>query len=230
MTAWPTATTLAALTIALLSQGGALAFQTSQQLSAVTSSSSRCSNPMHRLLAGSDASADKSEDDIDAPLQPFLPAMDPKYSVTGPVGEGDFIISRTGPPTPEEMSNEQMLKIVKSQCTDLEVNTLVWKCLGYRFNEEEEKWEPTEVFPNWKEKYPEPPDFIGMQRVYSKEVDGPSLRSTQALVRSIPAGNKKFLIPQLKPLGWKGFVVSLHFCDCVLSFEQCTMLKLLSYF
>ena len=25
------------------------------------------------------------------------------------------------------------------KCTDLEVNTLVWKCLGYRFNEENEE-------------------------------------------------------------------------------------------
>ena len=128
------------------------------------------------------------------------------------MGEGKFIISRTGPPTAEEMSNEQMLKIVKIECNDLEVNTLVWKCLGYRFNEEEEKWEPTEVFPNWKERFPDPPDFIGMQRVYSREVDQPSLRSNQALVRSIPPGNKQSLKTQLKPIGWKGYNVSLQCC------------------
>mmetsp|Transcript_13609 Transcript_13609/g.22864 ORF Transcript_13609/g.22864 Transcript_13609/m.22864 type:complete len:278 (-) Transcript_13609:48-881(-) len=203
---WPTA--LAALTIAILPQGGVLAFQTAHQSFAASCSSSRCSSPVHRLLAsGSDASTDKSDDDNVGPdiLQPFVPALDPKYSVRGPVGEGKFIISRTGPPTAEEMSNEQMLKIVKIECNDLEVNTLVWKCLGYRFNEEEEKWEPTEVFPNWKERFPDPPDFIGMQRVYSREVDQPSLRSNQALVRSIPPGNKQSLKTQLKPIGWKGY-------------------------
>ena len=174
--------------------------------------------PVHRLLAGSDGSTDDEKSDApideDAPdiLQPFVPAMDPKYSVRGPVGEEKFIISRTGPPTSEEISNEQMLKIVKIECTDLEVNTLVWKCLGYRFNEEEDKWEPTEVFPNWKERFPDPPDFIGMQRVYSKEVDQPSLRSNQALVRSIPPDNKQSVKSQLKPLGWKGYTVSLQFC------------------
>lgn len=215
MTSWPTA--LAALTIALLSQEGALAFQTSQQLFAVTCSSSGCSSPVHRLLAASDASTDKSDDDCCPPidnddpdiLQPFVPAMDPKYSACGPVGDGKFIISRTGPPTVEEMSNEQMLKIVKIECTDLEVNTLVWKCLGYRFSEEEEKWEPTEVFPNWKERFPDPPDFIGMQRVFSKEVDEPCLRANQSLVRSIPTDNKQNIKAALKPLGWTGYKVSL---------------------
>eukprot|EP00956_Cyclotella_meneghiniana_P012111 scaffold17189_cov67-Cyclotella_meneghiniana.AAC.2 len=138
-------------------------------------------------------------------LKPFLPAMDPKYSVNGPVGQGDFILSRTGPPTPEELSNEQMLKIVKIECNDLEVNTLVWKCMGYRFNEETESWDSDEVFPNWREKYPTPPDLIGMQRVYEREVDQISLRSNQALVRSIPAGNKQSLKKELIPLGWTGY-------------------------
>mmetsp|Transcript_7288 Transcript_7288/g.15002 ORF Transcript_7288/g.15002 Transcript_7288/m.15002 type:complete len:287 (-) Transcript_7288:187-1047(-) len=140
-----------------------------------------------------------------APLQPFLPAMDPKYSVRGPVGDGNFLLSRNGPPTIEELSNDQMLKIVKLESSDLEVNTLVWKCLGYRFNEETESWDPTDVFPKWKEKYPSPPDLIGMQRVYSREVDQPSLRSNQALVRSIPVDNKQSLKEHLKPLGWKGY-------------------------
>lgn len=222
---WHTAA-LAAISIALLSQSGAFAFQTTRhQPFSASCSSSRCSRPVHRLLAGSDGSNDKSDDDCCPPidengpeiLQPFIPAMDPKYSVRGPVGEGKFIISRTGPPTAEEMSNEQMLKIVKIECTDLEVNTLVWKCLGYRFNEEEEKWEPTEVFPNWKERFPDPPDFIGMQRVYSREVDQPSLRSNQALVRSIPPDNKQSLKAQLKPIGWKGYNVSLTCCLCLIT-------------
>jgi len=156
-----------------------------------------------------------SEDDCSCPppneadgpdiLKPFLPAMDPKYSVKGPVGEGIFFLSRSGPPTAEELSNEQMLNIVKIECSDLEVNTLVWKCLGYRFNEETESWYPDEVFPKWKDKYPTPPDLIGMKRVYSREVDQVSLRSNQALVRSIPVDNKQSLKKHLAPLGWKGY-------------------------
>ncbi|KAL7549619.1 hypothetical protein ACHAWF_012886 [Thalassiosira exigua] len=148
---------------------------------------------------------DCSDDDGPELLQPYLPAMDPNYPVRGPVGEGKFILSRSGPPTAEELSNEQMLQIVKIECSDLEVNTLVWKCLGYRFDEEGESWSPVEVFPKWKERFPTPPDLIGMQRVYSREVDQPSLRSNQALVRSIPADNKQSLKTHLKPLGWTGY-------------------------
>jgi hypothetical protein len=161
------------------------------------------------------ASATEPKKDVVKPkiLEPFPEAADPKYAVRGPVGEGDFVICRTGGPTTEELSNENMLRIVKSECTDLEVNTLVWKCLGYRFNEEKEEWEATEVFPNWKERFPTPPDLIGMQRVYSREVDQPSLRSNQALVRSVPVDNKQSLKTHLKPLGWKGFQVSRFFLN-----------------
>lgn len=139
-------------------------------------------------------------------LKPFPPAMDPRYSVFGPVGEGTFVLSRSGPPTPEELSNEQILLIVRDGiATDLEVNTLVWKCLGYRFDTINELWEATEVFPNWKECFPNPPDLIGMRREYSKEIDSPSLRSNQALVKSIPMEFKQSLKTHLRPLGWTGY-------------------------
>jgi Domain of unknown function (DUF1823) len=148
-------------------------------------------------------------------LQPFLPASDPSYRNVGPVGQGDFVVRRTGSPTPEELTNENILKIVSIQCSDLEVNTLVWKCLGYRFKEQEgggdeieegyNRWSADECFPNWQEKFPDPPDLIGMQRIYSPEVDKPSLKANQSLVRSIPADNKQSLKTHLKPLGWKGY-------------------------
>lgn len=173
------------------------------------------------LFAADDAPAAAS-DDCDCPpvsendgpdiLKPYLPAMDPKYYVRGPVGEENFILSRTGAPTTEELSNEQMLKIVKIECSDLEVNTLVWKCMGYRFNEETEEWDSDEVFPKWREKYPTPPDLIGMKRVYERDVDQISLRSNQALVRSIPADNKQSLKEHLIPLGWTGYQVSYSWC------------------
>ena len=191
----------------------------------------------HHLFA-TDATKPANDGDCDCPpvnqsdgpdiLKPFLPAMDPKYSVNGPVGQEHFIVSRTGPPTPEELSNEQMLKIVKIECNDLEVNTLVWKCMGYRFNEETESWDSEGVFPNWREKYPTTPDLIGMQRVYEREVDQISLRSNQALVRSIPADNKQSLKKELIPLGWTGYQVSFGYCSLCKSSYDVLMLICIS--
>ena len=179
----------------------------------------------HSILPLQESQSDTASEDSPNPrsaeqvkpiiLEAFPEAADPKYAVRGPVGQGEFIISREGPPTAEELSNENILKIVTSQCTDLEVNTLVWKGLGYRFNVETEEWDNSECFPNWREKYPTPPDLIGMQRVYSREVDQISLRSNQALVRSVPVDNKQGLKQQLKPLGWKGYQVRLRLYMCM---------------
>lgn len=151
-------------------------------------------------------SEDKEGDDsVPAPLQPYVPALDPSFPVRFPIGESSFVIARAGPPLAPELANENILKIVQLDCTDLEVNTLVWKCLGYRFDGDAEKWVPEEVFPKWKERFPDPPDLIGMTRIYSREVDQASLRSNQALVRSVPVDNKQSLKVALKPLGWKGY-------------------------
>eukprot|EP00544_Gedaniella_sp_CCMP2646_P012392 CAMPEP_0202499570 /NCGR_PEP_ID=MMETSP1361-20130828/30186_1 /ASSEMBLY_ACC=CAM_ASM_000849 /TAXON_ID=210615 /ORGANISM="Staurosira complex sp., Strain CCMP2646" /LENGTH=260 /DNA_ID=CAMNT_0049131793 /DNA_START=46 /DNA_END=825 /DNA_ORIENTATION=- len=157
------------------------------------------------LRATADSNKNEKQEVKPDILEPFPSAADPKYSVRGPVGEGDFIVTRSGGPSAEELTNENLLRILKIECSDLEVNTLVWKCLGYRFDEDNEEWKPDEVFPNWKEKYPTPPDLIGMQRIYSKEVDQPSLRANQAIVRSIPVDNKQSLKTHLKPLGFTGY-------------------------
>lgn len=142
-------------------------------------------------------------------LEPYSPARDPLYPVRGPVGEGKFILSRSGPPTIQELSNDQILLIVRDDiATDLEVNTLVWKCLGYRYDAVHERWEATHVFPKWKERFLDPPDLIGMRREYSKEIDSLSLRSNQALVKSIPMEHKQSLKTHLRPLGWKGYQYS----------------------
>lgn len=203
---------------------GSVSFQPPSSLIAISSRQlhqlSTPTRPLHKLFAASnDGDTKKKEEDCDCSnettdddggpdiLQPYLPAMDPTYSARGPVGEGKFTISRSGPPTSDELSNEQMLSIIKIESTDLEVNTLVWKCLGYRFDEDSESWSPTEVFPKWKERFPDPPDFVGMKRVYSREVDQASLRANQALVRSVPVDNKQSLKVALKPLGWKGYQV-----------------------
>lgn len=151
------------------------------------------------------AAAAAAKPAVPTPPEPFLPALDPSYTVKGSIGEGDFVISRLGGPTEEELGNENLLRILMIECSDLEVNTLVWKCLGYRFDPEKEEWNDSECFPKWKERYPTPPDLIGMSRIYSKEQDSPSLRSNQALVRSIPADNKQSLKTHLKPYGFTGY-------------------------
>lgn len=149
--------------------------------------------------------ADRSESNVVKPdiLLPFPPAADPNYRNVGDLGQGDFVISREGGPRDKELANENILRIVRIECSDLQVNTLVWKCLGYRFRDGE--WHPDEVFPKWKEKYPSPPDFIGMQRIYEKEIDQPSLRANQALVRSVPVEHKQSLKQHLRPLGFTGY-------------------------
>mmetsp|Transcript_26969 Transcript_26969/g.25831 ORF Transcript_26969/g.25831 Transcript_26969/m.25831 type:complete len:288 (-) Transcript_26969:442-1305(-) len=157
---------------------------------------------------GSDdnSSEQKKDDDIMPDiLLPFPPASDPMYMCRGAIGEGSFIVKREGEPRKEELSNENILKIVKIQCSDLEVNTLVWKGLGYRYDAEAEIWNNEEVFPKWKEKFPAPPDLIGMQRIYEKEVDQPSLRANQQLVRSVPVESKQSLKKHLKPVGFPGY-------------------------
>ena len=48
-----------------------------------------------------------------------------------------------------------------SETTDEETNALVWKYLGYRYDEETGEWDASAVFPKWAKKYPQPPDLIG---------------------------------------------------------------------
>ena len=76
-------------------------------------------------------------------------------------------------PPPDDLSDEVMLKIVLQETADADVNALVWKYLGYRYNEETDEWDSSAVFPNWRKKYPQPPDLVGVTRTYSREVDEP---------------------------------------------------------
>jgi hypothetical protein len=164
-------------------------------------------------VSASSSSSEQPPKKPDAPvvvpdiLVPFPAAADPQYMCQGPVGQNAFVISRAGGPVPAELDNENLLRILKMKCSDLEANTLVWKCLGYRFDESAEEWTAAEVFPKWKERFPSPPDLIGMQRVYSKEVDQVVLKANQHLVRSVPVDNKQSLKVHLKPLGFTGYQV-----------------------
>ncbi|GMI24329.1 hypothetical protein TeGR_g1643 [Tetraparma gracilis] len=144
-------------------------------------------------------------------LPPPLPGF-PSYPSSGPLPNADsgaFVLSRSGPPTLPELSDSNLLKILHfppstaNVTTDLEVNTLVWKALGYRHVDGE--WDGAAAFPNFRSKYPEPPDFIGMQRVYSKEVDGPCLKANQALCKTIPVRWKQSLKDNFRQYGFTGF-------------------------
>lgn len=143
-------------------------------------------------------------------LSPFPDAADPTFMVRGPVGGNDFRVARDDGPTAEELTNENLIQIVvrRSNVTDIEVNTLVWKCLGYRFDAEAEEWTTPEVFPKWKERFPTPPDLIGMQHIYKKEIDGELIKNNQRLTVSVPVENKQSLKTFLKPYGFTGYKVS----------------------
>jgi len=73
------------------------------------------------------------------------------YAVNGPLSTADFVLSREGPAVAEELVDENLLKIIRQECTDLEVNTLVWKCLGYRYevnDNGDSYWANRQCFPN----------------------------------------------------------------------------------
>jgi hypothetical protein len=79
--------------------------------------------------------------------------------------------------------------IIRDEIDDATANRLVWHYLGYR--EVAGVWNADSVDPAWREKYPEPPDFI--------ENRPPTVQ----LTRSIPAENKQLLKEQLGFEGYK---------------------------
>jgi len=88
---------------------------------------------------------------------------------------------------------------------DADVNQLIWKYLGYRYDEAADTWDASGVFPKWAAKYPQPPDLVGVTRTYTRDVDEPVMRAVQSLQRSVPKEHKDNLRAFLKPLGWNGY-------------------------
>ena len=82
--------------------------------------------------------------------------------------------------------------ILNEEIPDDTVNQLVWHYLGYRYDSTANQWNITHVAPEWKEEYPEPPNFIE------------SRPATVKLTRSIPQANKQLLKEQL---GFKGYKI-----------------------
>ncbi len=89
------------------------------------------------------------------------------------------------------LNTDTIWGIINDTVTDETANELVWNCLGYRLNPEENTWDSTNVASEWREAYPEPPNFIE------------SRPATVKLTRSIPPENKQLLKEKLGFGGYK---------------------------
>lgn len=90
------------------------------------------------------------------------------------------------------LNTDTIWAILKDEIDDATVNQLVWYCLGYRYDEQTNSWDTTDVAAQWRDEYSEPPNFID------------SRPATVKLTRSIPPENKQLLKEQL---GFKGYKV-----------------------
>ena len=55
---------------------------------------------------------------------------------------------------------ETIQAIIDEKIEDNTVNQLVWYYLGYRYDYATCKWDISRVAPEWREEYPDPPNFI----------------------------------------------------------------------
>ncbi|MBD2210922.1 DUF1823 family protein [Nostoc linckia FACHB-104] len=90
------------------------------------------------------------------------------------------------------LNTDTIWAILNETIDDATVNQLVWHCLGYRYNSSTGKWDNSEVAAEWRDEYPQPPDFID------------SRPATVKLTRSIPKENKQIL---KEKLGFKGYKI-----------------------
>ncbi|MBC6419840.1 MAG: DUF1823 family protein [Prochloron sp. SP5CPC1] len=90
------------------------------------------------------------------------------------------------------LNEETIWNILKEALDDSTVNELVWHYLGYRYDDQTKKWDNGNVAPEWRSRYPEPPDFLANRP------------PTVQLTRSIPKENKQLL---KEKLGFKGYKI-----------------------
>jgi len=90
------------------------------------------------------------------------------------------------------LNTDTIWGILKDQIDDAIVNQLVWHYLGYQYNSTTEKWDNSGVFPEWRDEYPEPPNFLE------------SRPATMKLTRSIPKEYKQII---KEKLGFKGYKI-----------------------
>jgi len=89
------------------------------------------------------------------------------------------------------LNHDTIWSIIKEEIDDQTVNQIVWHYLGYRYNETTNSWDNSQVADQWREDYPEPPDFIANRP------------PTVKLTRSIPKENKQLLKEKLGFPGYK---------------------------
>ena len=90
------------------------------------------------------------------------------------------------------LNQDTIWSILKEEIDDETVNKLVWHYLGYRYDEATNSWDNSQLASDWREAYPEPPDFIANRP------------PTVKLTRSIPKENKQLL---KEKLGFKGYKI-----------------------
>ncbi|MDH6097411.1 DUF1823 family protein [Anabaenopsis sp. FSS-46] len=90
------------------------------------------------------------------------------------------------------LNTETIWAILDDKIGDAIVNQLVWHYLGYRYDSSIAKWDNSEVTSEWRDDYPEPPNFID------------SRPATVKLTRAIPKDNKQIL---KEKLGFKGYKI-----------------------
>jgi hypothetical protein len=90
------------------------------------------------------------------------------------------------------LNTDTIWDIINEKIDDETVNKLLLHYLGYRYNSATNNWDLEEVSAEWKQEYPEPPNFIE------------SRPATVKLTRSIPPENKQLLKEQL---GFKGYKI-----------------------
>lgn len=89
------------------------------------------------------------------------------------------------------LNTDTLWAILNETIDEATVNQLVWYYLGYRYNEAESSWEST-FAEEWRQEFPEPPDFFDSRPAAMK------------LTRSIPQENKQLL---KEKLGFKGYKI-----------------------
>ncbi|BAU64594.1 hypothetical protein STA3757_19660 [Stanieria sp. NIES-3757] len=89
------------------------------------------------------------------------------------------------------LNTDTIWAILKEELDDATVNQLVWHYLGYCYNSTTQTWDANNVANDWREEYPEPPDFIANRP------------PTVKLTRSIPKENKQLLKEKLGFQGYK---------------------------
>lgn len=90
------------------------------------------------------------------------------------------------------LNQETIWGILQEELSDATVKQLVWHYLGYRYDREQQVWNNEAVASEWREAYPQPPDFIESRPAIVK------------LTRSIPKPNKQLL---KQKLGFKGYKI-----------------------